>query len=125
MRSPKDFIKNTHLFYNIRIQNLFYQILLKFFLKILILLLATTNPGKVCSEPLLYGDCKLFNNCTTCVQAPGCNWCDNMCLTNKTCSVNTLLQCPISRCIASDCVQCYQEDGCYWNGTVHKCQLCK
>lgn len=84
-----------------------------------------TNAGKVCHGPVLYGDCKLFHNCTTCVQATGCNWCDNMCLSNKTCQVNSLSQCPYSQCLATDCVQCHQLPGCDWSYSKRRCVPCK
>lgn len=74
-----------------------------------------SNTGKVCNDPLISGDCQLFYNCTTCVQASGCSWCDGMCTSNKTCEVTSLNQCPYNHCLATDCAQCYQLSGCEWN----------
>lgn len=78
-----------------------------------------SNTGKVCNEPLISGDCQLFHNCTTCVQAAGCSWCDGVCAANKTCDVTSLAHCPYNQCLATDCAQCYQLPGCEWNDSKY------
>ncbi|KAK9888746.1 hypothetical protein WA026_000973 [Henosepilachna vigintioctopunctata] len=81
-----------------------------------------TNQGKLCQDPLIgTHNCSSLQDCPTCRQNQNCHWCDGVCSTNKTCTSITLAQCPLTRCSATDCIQCYQLPGCDWSYTKRDC----
>lgn len=64
-----------------------------------------------------------MEDCTNCVQT-GCQWCNNTCISNKTCSGHSaasLSQCPYNTCLATDCIQCNQLPGCFWSVPKRQC----
>ncbi|KAF5283548.1 hypothetical protein FQR65_LT13840 [Abscondita terminalis] len=80
--------------------------------------------GRVCDGSIISGECSSLDDCTTCVQVPGCQWCNTTCIGNKTCngeSTTSLFQCPFSTCSATDCIQCHQLYGCDWSYSKRKC----
>lgn len=84
-----------------------------------------TNQARVCTGQLL-ANCHDLKDCATCLQVPDCQWCDNLCNSNKTCagnSLNNTLECPQNTCLATDCIQCHQLKGCEWNNAENKCIL--
>lgn len=81
-----------------------------------------SNPGKICAEPL---DCEIYTNVTTCTKVRGCNWRNEKCISNKTCSSGLSSGCSHNECVASDCIQCHQLPGCDWSYSERKCVVGK
>ncbi|XP_017786408.1 PREDICTED: multiple epidermal growth factor-like domains protein 8 isoform X2 [Nicrophorus vespilloides] len=82
------------------------------------------NQGRVCDGPIVTDNCTVLYDCSTCTQVTGCQWCDNLCVGNKTCSGKSITQptqCPYNTCVATDCIQCHQIPGCDWSYTKQKC----
>lgn len=85
------------------------------------------NRARSCTGQL-QNECSEMKHCTTCTQVPECQWCDGMCLKNKTCSgvsFTSVEQCPLNECRATDCIQCSQLSGCEWDNTTLQCYACK
>lgn len=83
----------------------------------------STNQARNCTGQL-FSNCRDLDDCSSCLQVSECQWCNDMCISNKTCpgnSITNLLECPQTKCLATDCVQCHQLKGCEWNKTKEQC----
>lgn len=69
-------------------------------------------------------NCRDLQDCSSCLQVSECQWCNDTCISNKTClgnSITNTLECPQSTCLATDCVRCHQLNGCTWHENDNTC----